>query len=142
MGRGSVALQDLLQVLVANALLEHLLKSSVEASKAMGAVGNLHSLRLRNTFASSALGHSAERTRTTEDAVACIHLRRLQMVVSSQVSFLYMAGTQDTQLPEYTDDHTHQAYRTTPQRQWPSHALQGTRVTGQFWKHEDNDLHL
>lgn len=36
MGGGPVALQDLLQVLVANALLEHLLKSRVEVSKGVG----------------------------------------------------------------------------------------------------------
>lgn len=111
MSGGSVALQDLLQVLVANAFLEHLLKSSVETNKAMGSMGNSHSLLLWNAFASSALGHSAERARTTEDAVACIHLRRLQMMVSSQVSFPYVALTQDTQLP----GHTHQVCRTTPQ---------------------------
>lgn len=53
------------------------------------------------------------------------------MVVRSQVS----------QLLGYTDDHTHQVCGATPQRQWQSCALQGTRFTGQFWKHEDN-FHL
>lgn len=37
-----MALQDLLQVLIANAFLEHLLKSSIEVGKAVGSVGSSH----------------------------------------------------------------------------------------------------
>lgn len=37
-----MALQDLLQVLVANAFLEHFLKSKMEVSKAVGSVANFH----------------------------------------------------------------------------------------------------
>lgn len=52
---------------------------------------------MRTAFASSALDHSTDRSKdNTGDGVACTHLRRLQMMVSSQVSFSYVALTQDT----------------------------------------------
>lgn len=63
-----MALQDLLQVLVANAFLEHLLKSGVKVRK-VGGLRPVHTLRDPSTFGTLCLslpeGYSTEGTRTT-----------------------------------------------------------------------------
>lgn len=95
-------------MLVANALLKHLLKSSdTEVSKAVGSVANSHPrgpLPFQNSFTSSACRSQYRKGRGQPRGWTslCIHLRRLQMAVSSQVSLPCMALTQNTQLPGHS----------------------------------------
>lgn len=117
MGRGTVALQDLVQVRVADALLKHLLCRVVWGEVSMD-VGPGHTHTLRKPRRKQQLSglpclalplglHAGRGGGLQRDAGVGGYLGRLQMMLSPQMSFPHPALSRDTHLPGLTDDHAH-----------------------------------